>query len=74
MWDRSVRNEEVRNTYKILISKPAVKISMRVYSDNLYGKTMLKLDTEKGNDDNSVEVMLVLSTVEHNYLVVDVCC
>lgn len=56
MWGRSIRNGEVRNTYEILISKPAVKISLRVYSDNLYGKTMLKLDTEKGNDDNSIEV------------------
>jgi len=45
MWGRSIRNEEVHNTYKILTSKPAVKISLRVYSDNLYGKTMLKLDT-----------------------------
>ena len=48
MGGRSIQNEEVCNTHKILISKPAGKITLRVYSDNLYGKTMLKLDTRTG--------------------------
>ena len=54
MWWRRIWNEEARNTYKILISKSAGKISLRVYNDKLYGKTMLNIGNRTGNDDNSV--------------------